>query len=479
VYDETYITKKNEEAFLMTTALTKELAQFCHSITFESLPKEAITRTKDLLLDCLGVTLRSSTIPSSQTMAKTASLLSSGGNSTIWGTNHYILPQYAALANGTAAHGIEMDDVTSESSLHPGVVAYPTALAIAEELNSDPKDIIAAVVAGYEVIMRLGEATLNPEGNYSLGFHSTGTCGVFGAAMISGKLLELDADQLTTALGIAGSMASGSMEYLTEGAWTKRMHPGWAAHSGILAARLAKEGYTGPQTIIEGTFGFLNAYTRKANPDKVVTDLGSPYKILETNIKIHACCRYMHASIDAALQLAREKKITPDQIKQIRVNVLRGGFDVVADPIDKKRTPANVVEAQFSVPFGIAVALVKGRAGYNEFIQQNVEDKEVRETMQKVECYIDDELDQTYPVHWQAKLWIKLHDDTEILTHIRHPRGGWPGEQISWEEIMEKFLELADPVFPKERLKDIVDKTHRLETLSSINEITRLLRPLN
>jgi 2-methylcitrate dehydratase PrpD len=459
----------------MRVGLTKELAQFCHSITFESLSEEIVGRTRDLLLDCLGVTLRSSTIPSSRTMAKAASDLSPAGSATVWGTNLRIAPQYAALANGTAAHGIEMDDVTSESSLHPGVVAFPTAMAIAEQVDSNPKEIVAAVVAGYEVIMRLGEATMNPEGNYSLGFHSTGTCGVFGATVIAGKLLGLDADQLTTALGIAGSMASGSMEYLTDGAWTKRMHPGWAAHNGILAARLAKEGYVGPKTIIEGPFGFLNAYTRKATPGKILEKLGSPYKIMETNIKVHACCRYIHAAIDAALHLVEERGVRADDVQRIHASVLRAGYDVVADPIDKKRVPSNVIEAQFSVPFAIAVSLVKGGAGFNEFIQRNVEDPKVRATMQKVECYVDDDLDRTYPQHWQAKVTAKLLDGTEVSEHVLHPRGGWPGEAVTWEEIVEKFMELASPVVPAETLREITTNAQRFEMLGNIAEITNLL----
>lgn len=455
--------------------LTKNLAQFCEEITFESVPEEVTERTKDLLLDCLGVTLRSSTIPSSRTIVAATSGLSAAGDATVWGTDLHMTPQYAALANGTAAHGLEMDDVTSESSLHPGVVAFPTAMAIAEELGSEPKEVIAAVIAGYEVIMRLGEATMNPEGNYSLGFHSTGTCGVFGATVIAGKLIGLDAEGLTNALGIAGSMASGSMEYLTDGAWTKRLHPGWAAHNGILAAHLAKERFLGPKTILEGPFGFLNAYTRKATPNKILENLGSPYKVMEANVKIHACCRYMHAPIDAALQLIEKQGITAADVQRVRVSVPRAGFDVVAEPLGKKREPANVVEAQFSIPFAIAVSFVRGQAGFDEFSQENVEDSAIKEMMQKVEPYVDDALDQTYPRQWQAQLTTELKDGGELSAHIVHPHGGWPGEAITRNEIVEKFMKLAPPSADTEILQEIVANTRRFEKLSGASGITALL----
>ena len=196
------------------------------------------------------------------------------------------------MANGTAFHSIEMDDVNNEASLHPGVVAFPTALSMADLAHVSGKDFIAAVVAGYDVIVRLGRA-LQPAEHYGRGFHPTGTCGAFGAAVVAGRLLGLQGDDFIHALGIAGSQTAGSMEFLAQGAWTKRLHPGWASHSGSWAALLARSGYTGPTTILEGRDGFLQAYSGNPDMSLVLQDLGDEYLITRTAIKPHACCRYV------------------------------------------------------------------------------------------------------------------------------------------------------------------------------------------
>ncbi|HTF52093.1 MAG TPA: MmgE/PrpD family protein [Pseudonocardia sp.] len=456
------------------TQLTAELVRFCHGITYDMVPAEVVERTKDLFVDWLAVTLRGTTVPSSTTMAEFAGAFAHPGPSTVLATGERLDAQYAALANGTAAHAIELDDVTNESSTHPGIVMFPTALAAAEALHSDPRDVIAAVVAGYEVMMRLGEASFNPNGNYDL-FHTTGTLGVFGAAMTAGKLLDLTEQQLLMALGIAGSMASGSMEYLTNGAWTKRMHPGWAAHNGWIAANLAKNDYRGPETIIEGPFGFLKVYTRHSQPERILREIGTPFKVMETSIKINACCRYNHAAIDAAMLLCSEHGVNPEQVERLRVNVVQGGWTVVAHPIEEKRHPKNVVQAQFSTPFGVAVGLVRGRAGHNEYVQANVDDPEIQAIAAKVDLYVSDELDATYPHEWQARLEATLTDGREITVHVRHPRGGWPGVELSREEILDKAHELADPVVGPDALTAATNLIFDLEKLDDLARIGEAL----
>jgi 2-methylcitrate dehydratase PrpD len=458
----------------MTLPLTAELVSFCHSLTYDTLPPEVVERTKDLFVDWLGVTLRGTTVPSSATMAQFAGSFAHPGPSLVLATGERVDVQYAALANGTAAHAIELDDVTNESSTHPGIVMFPTAFAAAEALSSDPRDVIAAVVAGYEVMMRLGEASFDPDGNYDL-FHTTGTLGVFGAAMTAGKLLELSEPQLLMAVGIAGSMASGSMEYLSNGAWTKRMHPGWAAHNGWIAASLAKADYRGPETIIEGPFGFLKVYTRHSQPERILHELGTPFKLMETSIKINACCRYNHAAIDAALILRNEHGVTAQDVERIRVNVVQGGWTVVAHPIEDKRHPRNVVQAQFSTPFGVAVGLVRGRAGYTEYVQTNVDDPEIQAVAAKVDLYISEELDATYPHEWQAKLEATLTDGREITVHVQHPRGGWPGVELTRDEILDKAHELADPVVGADALTAATDLVFDLEKLDSLARIGEAL----
>jgi len=413
-------------------------------------------------------------VTSSRLAIDVAVRLGGGGSATIVGERRTTSNSFAALANGTSSHSIELDDVTSESSLHPAVAAFPAVLAVAETVGATPQQFIEATVAAYEVILRLGNA-LDPASAYSLGFHPTGTCGVFGATVGAGKLLGLDGDGLATAMGIAGSMASGSLEYLSEGAWTKRLNAGWAAHGGVVAAELARAGFTGPRTIIEGRLGYLHGYSRNADPSKVLRDLRSPYAVMQTAIKPHACCRYIHGPIDCVLAAVREEDLKPEQIRRIRVAVLGGGFHLVAEPLEEKQNPTNVVDAQFSVPFGCAVAAVRRRAGLDEFSDAVIHDPLVREMMRRVEPYRDPEVDRDYPRQWRAKATVELVDGRVVERRVERPKGE-PENPLTWEELSDKFLSLAGPVVGEARAREIAARTRALEQ-TTIADLAALLRP--
>ncbi len=273
--------------------ITGEITQRCHDLNYNDLSDDVIDRTKYLLLDYIGVAARGSLSDSSipifrlvQDLDKTAE------GAVVIGTNIKVSPPYAALANGTAAHSLELDDVVNEASLHPAVAIIPAAMAAAQLASCSGKEFLAAIVIGYEVAIKLGIA-LDPAAHYARGFHPTGTCGTMGAAITSAKILGLNQSAMTNALGIAGSMAAGSMEFLSDGSFTKRLHPGWAAHSGMMAALLAGNDFTGPGSIVEGKFGFLHSYSPKSNAEKILKDWGKPYQIMKTSIKPHSCCRYI------------------------------------------------------------------------------------------------------------------------------------------------------------------------------------------
>ena len=286
--------------------LTKKLSQKCHAIRYENLSDEVIDRTKYLLLDYIGVAARGALSESSQPVFNLIrNLDKSQDGAMVIGTNIRVNPPLAVLGNGTAAHSLELDDVVNEASLHPAVTIMTTALAAAHGKPCSGKEMIASIVAGYEVAIKLGVA-LDPAAHYAQGFHPTGTCGTLGAAVTAAKILRLDPKGIVNALGIAGSQAAGLMEFLADGSFTKRLHPGWAAHSGIMAALLAQNGFTGPSTIIEGKSGFLHAYSQRSDPDKILKNWGEPYAVMRTSIKPHACCRYKQGPIDGLLKIMRE-----------------------------------------------------------------------------------------------------------------------------------------------------------------------------
>jgi 2-methylcitrate dehydratase PrpD len=442
---------------------TAELTGFLHRLRAEDLPQEALDRARYFLLDYLAVTIRGSREESARCLRRmvqrAAPTAPTSNSASIIGTPIRTLPLYAAFANGAAAHGIECDDTHSGGSIHLGATMYSAALALAETTIPDTADkgqdaFLAAVVAGYEAAARLAMA-LQPKEHYALGFHPTPTCGVFGAAVTSSKLLHLSAEQTLAAMGIAGSMAAGSMEFLAEGAWTKRMHPGLAARNGIEAALLASVGFTGPHRIWEGRDGFLHAYSRNPAPERLTAGLGDSYEILHTAVKPHACCRYMQGPIDAVLDLFHEQAIQPEEIGEIKIAVLEAGWKIIAEPREQKYNPQSVVDAQFSMPFGAAVAAIHGAAGLDQFTLEQLRLPRVRELMRKVVLVKDPRLEANYPREWPARVEIQLQDGRRYERFIRHPKGD-PENPMSWDEMAAKFRTLAGAVLPPERCEEII-----------------------
>ncbi len=435
------------------STIARRLAELCLGLRFQDLPVDVVERAKDLLLDYLGVCCRGVAAESSQSALRAMRVLAgSGGRATVVGQPEGASAAWAALANGTSAHATEMDDVSSKSSLHPGVGVFPAALALAEELDAPPEALLAAVVSGYEVVMRVGNA-LNPASAYKRGFHPTGVAGAFGATAVASVLLGLDTDRFVNALGIAGTMASGSLEYLSGGAWTKRLNPGWASHCGIVAARLAAEGFTGPATVLEGPLGLLHGYTDEPLPAEALVGLGDSFQIMAASIKPYACCRYNHGLIDCMLML-RPLIGALEDVEEIRLGVLSGGALLVAEPLEAKRRPANVVDAQFSAPFAAAVALAYGRAGLPEYSQTNIESPLVRSLMGRSVCYTDPALDAVYPEEWPAAASIRLRSGELLEARQPFPLGE-PQNPVSREALAVKFRELVGSDWADEALRRV------------------------
>src|SRR6185295_16937162 len=309
----------------------------------------------------------------------------------------------AALANGAAAHALEMDDTHNGGSIHLGASVFPAALAAAELRDAPGATVLRAAVAGYEVAARLAMA-VDPAAHYRRGFHPTGTCGAFGAAAAAGAMLGLDEPALAAALGIAGSQAAGSMEFLADGAWTKRFHPGWAASAGLHAAALARAGFKAPATIIEGRFGFLHGYSDGSDTRPLLEPDG--YELCRTSIKPHACCRYMQGPIDATLALRARHDLRAADVEQVEVGMLAAGFAIVCEPAEVKQRPATQVDLQFSLPFGIALALVAGEAEPDRFALATCEDAAVRGLMARVSAVRDPALDARFPRAWPC--WVRI-----------------------------------------------------------------------
>jgi 2-methylcitrate dehydratase PrpD len=454
--------------------VTKELNQRCHAINYNALTTDVVDRVKYLFLDFIGVAARGALSDSSGPVQRLIlNLDNAQDGAVVIGTHLKAGPAYAALANGTAAHSLELDDVVNEASLHPAVAIMPAALAAAHIAGCSGKELIAAITVGYEVMIKLGVA-LNPAAHYAQGFHPTGTCGTLGAAITAAKILKLNQKAMLNALGIAGSQAAGSMEFLSDGAFTKRLHPGWAAHSGIIAALLARENFTGPGTIIEGKFGFLHAYSSGSKSDKVLQDWGDPWEVLHTSIKPHACCRYKQGPIDGILKIVRENNLDASQIEKITLGILQAGFAIVAEPESQKSNPKSVVDAQFSMPFGAAVAILYGKATLDEYTMANVYSARVKGLMDKISCVKDPELEKEFPKKWPASVTLQTKDGKTYSTRIDFPKGD-PENPLTWDELIDKFRNLISPIFSKARQTQIIDKVKSLEQVADVNDLSLLL----
>jgi 2-methylcitrate dehydratase PrpD len=425
------------------TDVTAQLSRFTAGLTLAKLPPEVVERARFLVLDLVGNMVRARAI-SDSTPALLAAAKALGldhGLARVFGDAATWSPAGAALINATLAHCLDFDDTHAPSTLHPGAPVIPAALAAGEMTGASGADVLAGIVAGYEVVCRTGLAL--PAGDhYQRGFHPTATCGVFGAAAAAGRVFGLDEAAIASALGIALSQSAGSLQFLANGAWTKRFQVGWAAMGGLTAASFAREGFKGASQAIEGKHGFLAAYAPSPNPGRAVQDLGRVFELMATGVKPYPSCRYGHAGIDAALALRTEHGLAADEIEAAVYGVSNAGMLLVGAPADKKADPRNIVDAQFSGPFVLSSALAHGRMDWDSY--GLLEDPVIRALLPKVRCEFDPEIEAEFPANMSGKLTLTARGGTLVKTVIT-PKGE-PGNFLSEAELAAKFASLAGPV---------------------------------
>ena len=354
--------------------LSRALANYSVGMTYEKLPPEVISFTKLCILDYFGSAIAGSDKPPIQMISdlmkemggtEQASLFTGGKNSVL----------QAALLNGASSHVVELDDIHKGSIIHAATVVIPAALAIAEWKELSGKELITAIVVGYEVCYRIGEA-VSPSHYYY--WHNTATCGTFGAAIAAAKLLQLTEEETIHALGNAGTHAAGLWEFIEDGAMTKQLHAGKAAMNGVLAALLAQKGFTGPLKILEGNRGFFKAMSDEYDMSKITKSLGSEFKILENSFKIHASCRHTHHAIDLLKEVFQEHHPKLEEIESITVKSYKSAIDIT-DNSD----PQTEYAAKFSLQFCSALAILKGSAGLADFNESTLWDSQIRALLEK------------------------------------------------------------------------------------------------
>jgi 2-methylcitrate dehydratase PrpD len=359
----------------------------------------------------------------------------------------------AAFVNGTAAHGEDFDDTFEGGPVHAGAVVVPAVLAVAEREKLSGSTAVQAIAVGVEFMCRA--SLVAPKLIHKAGFHPTAVLGAMGAAAAVSTLLRLSKDQFVNALGIAGSMASGIIEYLAEGAWTKRLHPGWAAQSGIRAADLAHAGFVGPRTVLEGTHGFYHGFARTTQGEwaKLTDGFGSRWIAESLAFKVYACGTMTHPYIDCARRLAPRVRL--DEILEITCEVAEGTVHRLWEPLAAKREPPNAYAAKFSQPYCIAAGFVLGHAGLDAFTEERVRDPRLLAVASKVRYEIDP--DNPYPDEFTGHVRVRMTDGTVHEERQAHFRGG-AHEPLSREDLEEKFrLNCAHGGWPAERAARFLD----------------------
>lgn len=401
----------------MTDSLRHTIAQFVAQPHTVSPSLEQQMRT--LFLDYWAVTEGARNLESSEAVIaslSTASVPGEGHDGVITGTGLWARPDDAALANGVLGHGLELDDTHEEASLHPGVVVFSALLPLATSNGSLWSDFIRAAIVGYDVMCEVGVFVGAAE-IYGRGFHPTGVAGAWGATAASAALLGLSPEQTAEALSIAANLASGSLEFLGDGSWTKRLNAGHAASVGIRACALATAGFTGPNEALEGRNGFATQYGLGVPADRSLA-LSFGESARQTSIKLFPCCRYMHGVMDLLADYRRHNDpIDLTRIERIDAGVITAGRTLVADPPEKKTQVGTSVDAQFSMPFGAAVALAEEVISPETFTNAPQIARELSALIDKVTCVSGPELDSPYPRRWAASATLYFTDGSMVELH--------------------------------------------------------------
>lgn len=450
--------------------ITQEISAFAAGLRPEALPPEVMARAQALVLDLVGniVRARGEAESTPALLAAVKALGLDKGESRVFADDATYSPAGAVLINATLAHSLDFDDTHAVAVVHPGAPVIPAAITAGEMVGASGAEVLAGIVAGYEVALRLALA-LPAGAHYDRGFHPSATCGAFGAAAAAARVFGLDAARMESALGIALSQCAGSLQFLANGAWTKRFQVGWAGMSGLAAATLAREGFKGASEAIEGKQGFLRAYAPEPKPERVCQDLGQVWELMATGVKPYPSCRWGHAGIDAALALRAEHGFKAEEIEAVTLGISRAGMLLVGEPAGRKANPQNIVDGQFSGPFVIATALSTGQMGWDSYAL--LKDDGIRAMMQRVRCENDPEIEAEFPANMSGKLTVRARGQDFVRTVIV-PKGE-PDNFLTEAELRAKFSGLADAVLGPERAAALADTIGRMDRLNDISSLLR------
>ncbi|HSV81758.1 MAG TPA: MmgE/PrpD family protein [Ramlibacter sp.] len=460
----------------MTTSpnIAAALADFAYGLQPADVPAVVWTKSVHHIVDGIGLAFASHHFPYAAPALSGIAAVGGTGEATVIGSALCLSARDAALANGYLLHGLDFDDTHPASIVHPTVACLPAALAVAEVQNATWGELIAAYVAGMETCIRLGQSVHG--GFHHAGFHATGLLAHFSSAVVAGKLLGLNAEQIVGAQGITASTASGVQVFLETGAWTKRLHPGWGALAGITAAYLVRHGFAAPVRPYEGRFGFfethMQAHLAEVDLPSITEGLGHRFAMLDTSIKPYPVCHFIHGCAEAALKL-HEVLGPAAQIARVTCELPQTTLPIVAEPAEKKAVPRTDYEGKFSAPYVVATCLLRGRFGLAELDDSSLADRATLDLTQRVRCVA--ELDSEFPKHFSGAVTVELASGETLSRRVPVNMGS--GERaLSRDDIITKFHGTAGIVIPAARAEKVLDTLLSATAATPVRSITQALR---
>jgi 2-methylcitrate dehydratase PrpD len=445
---------------------------------YEDLPPEVVKITKDQVLDFFGVALGGSREAGVVEMRDLVLEWGGAPQSSIFRWADKVPAPNAAQVNATMAHSLDFDDVHEDAIMHPGVVAIPAALAMSEYVGEiDGREFLTVVALATDFICRCGLATRPGESKLPYGWHLTTLYGSMTAAFVAARLLRMDADAMTNAVGIAYHQASGNGQCVQDGALTKRMGPGMAVRSGIASALMAKRGITGAHNCLEGVAGLYNVYHMGAySRERLVNELGTHFESVNVSIKPYPCCRGVHAFVDAGLALATKHNLSPDDVESILIQCGEGTYGLLGSPIEFKTRPRNPVDSQFSIVWGVATALARRRATLEDFTREAIGSADLLGLSTKTDVQVEPQFNRGDQGIEPARVTVRMKDGAVFAEQCDLPTGT-PSRPLAFSDIERKFrglLEHAGQPIPAGNADRLVETIARLDDLADTCDLARL-----
>lgn len=449
---------------------TKQLAQWSAEVRYEDIPAPVIEMMKKCLVDTLGCAAAGSRRAEINALISGILDPAETGKATVWFQQTNAPAATALMINGSMNHAVELDDLHKPSKIHAGTVIVPAVLTCGELFGISGKELLTAMAVGYEVMLRSAIA-VGVDSHRRRGWHGTATCGAFGAAAAIGHIMGLNAAETANAFGLAGTSTGGLMAYTADGSMSKRYHAGMAAMHGYIAAASAKAGFTGPTYVFEAPDGgYAHAVSDKYDLEELVKDLGAVWHCKDMGHKFYACCGHIHQAIDCAIKIKNKYSPDPDTIDDITVTT----YDVAGMSWGFSEPPKNTVEAQFSFPYAVSVALLDGQAFLPQFAPERLVDPKIHALAKKVSVKTDDKYTSLYPKQWASGVEITA-GGKKYFEEVIGAKGD-PVNPLSEKETEDKFRILSSGRFSGEQQDKLLCAVRELENSDSVNSIFELMR---